>query len=251
MIKRLNITIVILAALAAALISACSSTATPTPSVNASALTNSTSAPVAAVPTTAPTSTPAPSPTPAVAPTSASLLDAFTKAQAALTTAKTIRLTINSTANGKKFSAVFEYVNPDAYHMTQSDGTEIIAIKDKGAYEKKNGKWSKLTLSASVLDPILANVNPIAIIDKQRQQISAKYTPQIGADVLDAKPMVTYAYNGAISLGAGSPIVGSVKFWYGVMDGWLYKWSGTDTKGDSGTATIEYNIPITIKAPIP
>ena len=253
MIKRLNITIVILAALAAALLSACASNAAPTPSRNSNAPTDSTSAPVAARPTTAPTSTPVPtaSPTPAAAPTSASLLDAFTKAQAALTSAKTIRLTINSTLNGKTFNAVFEYVNPGAYHMAQSDGTEMIAIKGKGAYEKKNGKWSQLPLPPNMLDQVLANVNPIAIVDKEKQQINAKYTPQIGAEVLDGKPMVTYAYNGAISLGTGSTIVGSVKFWYGVTDGWLYKWSGNDTKGDSGTATIEYNIPISIVAPIP
>ena len=235
--------------LLAALVSACGQAAAPAETPSAPTA----SAPATSALTIAPTSTPAPTPSPAstAAPTSVSLLDAFTKAQQALTSAKTIRLTINSTANGKTFSTVFEYVNPSAYRMTQSTGEEMIAIKDKGAYEKKNGTWSKLALPANVLDPILANINPIALVDKERQQINAKYTPQIGADVLDGKPMVTYAYNGVISLGSNVTINGSVKFWYGVTDGWLYKWSGSDTKGDSGTATIEYNIPISIVAPIP
>ncbi len=241
-------------AIVIALVSACGPKAAPTPSASSNAPTNSTSAPVVAGPTAAPTSTPAPtpSPTPAAAPTSASLLDAFTKAQAALTSAKTVRLTINATSKGKTTNAVFEYVNPDAYHMKVSDGTEIIAIRSKGVYEKKGGKWTKMPLPASMLDSILVNVNPTAIVDKERQQINAKYTPQIGADLLDGKPMVTYSYNGVISLGPSSGVItGSAEFWYGLTDCWLYKWSGSDSKGDSGAATIEYNIPISIVAPIP
>ena len=236
-----------------ALVSACGPKAAPTPSASSNAPTNSTSAPVVAGPTAAPTSTPAPtpSPTPAAAPTSASLLDAFTKAQAALTSAKTVRMTINATSKGKTTNAVFEYVNPDSYHTKVSDGTEIIAIRSKGVYENKNGKWSKMPLPASMLDSILVNVNPTAIVDKERQQINAKYTPQIGADILEGKPMVTYSYNGVISMGPNELITGTAEFWYGLADGWLYKWSGSDSKGDSGAATIEYNIPLSIVAPIP
>jgi hypothetical protein len=252
--KQLNRMIAMITVLvSAAILGACGPKATPTPSASSNAPANSTSAPVVAAPTVAPTSTPAPTPTTAstVAPTPVSLLDAFTKAQAALTSAKTVRLTSHWTTNSKTVNAVFEYVNPSAYHMKLSDGTEIIVIRDKGVYENKNGKWIKSSLPASALDTIIANINPAAIVDKQRQQLNAKYTPQIGADILNGKPMVTYAYNGIVSLGPNSTITGSVKFWYGVTDGWLYQWSGSDTKGDSGTATIEYNIPISIVAPIP
>jgi hypothetical protein len=245
-------TIVSTLVLLAALVSACGQAAAPTAALSAPTVSAPAAAPTTA-PTAPPTSTPAPTQTtaPTAASTPASLLDAFTKAQAALTSAKTVRLTSSLTTNAKTTTAVFEYVNPDAYHMKISDGTEIIVIKDKGVYQKKNGTWIKSTLPASALDAIIVNVNPAAIVDKERQQLNAKYTPQIGADILDGKPMVTYAYNGVVSMGPNQTITGSVKFWYGVADGWLYKWSGSDTKGDSGTATIEYNIPITIQAPIP
>ena len=236
----------------AALVSACGQAAAPTQAPSAPTVSAPAAAPTTA-PTAAPTSTPAPTQTTArtAAPTPASLLDAFTKAQSALTSAKTVRLTINGTMNGKTTNAVFEYVNPDAYHMKVSDGTEVIAIRGKGVYEKKNGTWVKEPLPASALDAIIVNVNPTAIVDKERQQINAKYTPQIGADILDGKPMVTYAYNGVVSMGPNETITGSIKFWYGVTDGWLYQWSGSDSKGDSGTVKIDYNIPISIVAPVP
>jgi hypothetical protein len=249
MTKQSSVIVVVLVALAAAILSACASSTAPTPSANSNA---PVVAAATAVPTVAPSMTPAPpTPEPTAAPTSASLLDAFTKAQAALTNAKTIELKISSTSNGKTATAVFDYVKPDAYHMTQSTGMELIAIKDKGAYEKKDGKWTKLPIPAAALDTIISNANPLAIVDKERQQISAKLTPQIGADLLDGKPMVTYTYNGTISLASNMTIVGSVEFWYGVTDGWLYQWKGSDTKGDQGTATIAYNTPISIVAPIP
>ncbi len=225
----------------AALVSACSPSAAPTPSTDSNAPTNSSSAPVAAAPTVAPTSTLVPTPSPA--PTTANPQELLSKALTALSSVKTLRLTVNGTTGGKTGTAVFEYVSPDAYHVTQPDGEEIIAIKGKGAYQKQGGKWSKVAIPVTALDKIIATVNPTAIIDKERQKLDQKTTPQVGADIVNGRPMVTYQYDNP----QGHP--GYVKFWYGVTDGLLYKFDGSDQTG-KGTGTIEYNVPITIVAPI-
>ncbi len=225
----------------AALVSACSPSAAPTPSTDSNAPTISTSAPVAAAPTVAPTATLAPTPSPA--PTTANPQELLSKALTALSSVKTLRLTVNGTSGGKTGTAVFEYVSPDAYHVTQPDGEEIIAIKGKGAYQKQGGKWSKVAIPVSALDKIIATVNPTAIIGKERQKLDEKTTPQVGADIMNGRPMVTYQYDNP----QGHP--GYVKLWYGVTDGLLYKFDGSDQTG-KGTGTIEYNVPITIVAPI-
>lgn len=244
--KRLNVMIVSAMLMIAAILSACAPSAAPTSSANSSAPTNSASAPVAAAPTAAPILTPAPTPSraPTAAPMSANPLEVLSKALSALSSVKTLRLTINATTGGKTTTAMFEYVNPDAYHMTQSNGDEMIAIKNKGAYEKKGGKWSKLSIPVTMIDTIITTVNPAAIIDKERQKLDQKTAPQVGADVVDGKPMVTYQYTNP------QGHLGYVKFWYGVTDGWLYKFEGSD-QTSKGVGTIEYNIPITLIAPIP
>ncbi len=225
----------------AALVSACSSSAAPTPSTDSNAPTISTSAPVAAAPTVAPTATLAPTPSPA--PTSANPQELLSNALNALNSVKTLRLIVNGTTNGKTEKAVFEYVSPGSYHVTQPDGTEDIVINDKGLYEKKGGKWSKLPVPITALNTVIATANPIAIIGKERQKLDEKTTPQVGADIMNGRPMVTYQYDNP----QGHP--GYVKLWYGVTDGLLYKFDGSDQTG-KGTGTIEYNVPITIVAPI-
>jgi hypothetical protein len=231
--------------IAAALVSACSSSAAPTPSANSNAPTNSASAPVAAAPTVAPTVAPTSTvaPTPSVAPTTANPQELLSKALSALNSVKTLRLTVNSTTSGKSGTVVFDYVSPGAFHVTQPDGTEDIVIKDKGAYEKKGSKWSKLPLPVTTLNTIITTINPVAIIDKERQKLDEKSTPQVGADIVGGRPMVTYQYNNP------QGHQGYVKLWYGVTDGLLYKFDGSDQTGKA-TGTIEYNVPITIVAPI-
>ncbi len=238
---RSSITIMSLSLLAAAALSACTSSAAPTPNANSNAPANSASAPVAAAPTVAPTSTVAP--TPSVAPTTANPQELLSNALTALNNVKTLRLTVNGTTNGKTGTAVFDYVSPGAFHVTQPDGTEDIVIKDKGAFEKKGTKWSKLPVPITTLNTIITSINPVAIISKERQKLDQKTTPQVGADILAGRPMVTYQYNNP------QGHQGYVKFWYGVTDGLLYKFDGSDQTG-KGTGTIEYNVPITIVAPI-
>jgi hypothetical protein len=242
-LNRLNPIIAGAMLICAAILSACGQGAAPAANANPSAPTEN--APVAAAPTVAPTQAPAPTqpPVPTAAPTSANPLEVLSKALTALSSAKTVRLTVNSTTAGKITTIVFEYVNPDAYHMTQANGDEMIAIKDKGAYEKKGGKWSKSPIAANLIDKIIVTVNPIAIIDKERQKLDQKTTPQVGADILGGKPMVTYQYANP------QGHLGYVKFWYGVTDGWMYKFEGSD-QTSKGDGTIEYNIPISIAPPI-
>ncbi len=252
-LNRLNLMIACAMLVSAALLAACGSSAAPAAENSANAPTAN--APVVVAPTLAATQAPAPTqpptattaptlpPAPTAAPTSANPADVLTKAMAALTSAKTVRLTVNVSTGGKTQSSVFEYVSPDSYHMNQVGGEEMIAIKGKGVWEKKAGKWSKSPIPANLLDNILANVNPIAIIDKERQKLNQKTTPQVGADVLGGKPMVTYQY--ADPQGKG----GYVKFWYGATDGWMYKFEGSD-QTSKGDGTIEYNIPISIAPPI-
>jgi hypothetical protein len=236
-----TILVPILALVATALLAACGQAAVTTSGTNSNA--SDTNVPVAPVSTAAPTQIPAPTPTlaPTPAPTSSNPLEVFAKAQTALLGAKTIRLTINITKSGKTSTDVMEAMTATAYHMVPSSGDEVIIIKGQGMYTKKNGKWTKSPVAASLLDSIIANVNPISYVGNLKQRMDAKVTPQIGADLLDGKPMVTYTY---------SAQGGSAKFWYGVTDGWLYKFETDDANGTKTVATIEYNIPITITAPI-
>ncbi|HXX17095.1 MAG TPA: hypothetical protein VEJ47_19495 [Candidatus Eremiobacteraceae bacterium] len=178
---------------------------------------------------------------PIAAPTSTGLQDAFTKAHAALTSVKTVRLTLDQTINGKTTRYVFEYVKPNAFHETAPD-QEAIVIRGQGAYDKQGGKWSSSPWTKEMLDIAIPTMDPIAMIDNETQLLNAKdITPQIGADVLNGKPMVTYAYSFA---------AGPRKLWVGATDGWLYKWTdGIPVKGLSETTTVEYDIPISIVAP--
>ena len=231
-----TILVAILALVATVLLAACGQAAVSTSGTNPNAS-------VTLVPTAAPTQTSAPTPTlaPTPVPTSSNPLEVFAKAQAALLGAKTVRLTVNVTKSGKTSTELMEAVTPAAYHMVPSSGDEVIIIKGQGMYTKKNGKWTKSPVAATVLDSVIVNVNPISFVDKLKQRMDAKITPQIGADLLDGKPMVTYSY---------SAQGGSGKLWYGVTDGWLYKFEGDDPNGTKTVGTIEYNIPITINAPI-
>ncbi len=251
--NRLNLVVAGALLISAAFLAACGFNAAPATGNNASAPTES--APAAAapavaatqapVPTTPPTATTAPTqpPAPTVAPTSANPADVLTNAMTALTSAKTLRLTVSGTTGGKTEASVFEYASPGSYQVTQPNGDDIIAIKGQGAWEKKAGKWSKINLPANLLDSIITNVNPVAVIDKERVKLGAKITPQVGADVVGGKPMITYQYNNPQGKG------GYVKFWYGATDGWMYKFEGSDSTG-KGDGTIEYNVPITIAPPV-
>ncbi len=256
--KRLNRPNLIIASallIIAAVLGACASSGAPASDNNPS--TPNQNAPLAAAPTVAPTQAPSPTQPPAptqapsptqppaatAAPMSANPQDALSKALAALSSAKTLRLTVNSSTAGSTETDVFEYVNPGAYHVMQSNGNEIIAIKGQGAYEKQAGKWSKLPIPANLLDQIIGTVNPIAVIDKERQKLDQKTTPAVGADILDGKPMVTYQYSNPLGH------AGYVKFWYGLTDGWMYKFEGSDQTG-KGDGTIEYNVPISITPPM-
>ncbi len=242
---RSIITIMTLSLLAAAALSACSSSAAPTPNANSNAPSNSANAPVVAAPTIAPTVAPTATtePTPSPAPTTANPQELLSKALSALNNVKTLRLTVSGTTSGKSGTAVFDYVAPGSFHVTQPDGSEDIVIKDKGAYEKKGAKWSKIAIPITTLNTIITSINPVAIIDKERLKLDQKTTPQLGADVINGRPMVTYQYNNP------QGHQGYVKFWYGVTDGLMYKFDGSDQTGKA-TGTIEYNVPITIAAPI-
>jgi hypothetical protein len=182
-----TILVPILALVATALLAACGQATVSTSGTNPNAS-------VTPVSTAAPTQTPAPTPTlaPTPAPTSSNPLEVFAKAQTALLGAKTVRLTINITKSGKTSTDVMEAVTAAAYHMVPSSGDEVIIIKGQGMYTKKNGKWTKSPVAATVLDSIIVNVNPISFVDKLKQRMDAKITPQIGADLLDGKPMVTF-----------------------------------------------------------
>ena len=231
--------------IAAALLAACNGAAAPLPATSGS----TDSAPIVSAPTVlataAPSSTPVPTlpPVPTVAPTSTNPLDVFKKAQDALLGVKTVRLTVNENKGGKTTTTVMESVTYTAFHMTSTTGEEAIMLKGVGVFEKKNGKWVKTALPAATLDKIILTANPATFIDKLKAQLTLKAVPQIGADVLGGKPMVTYAY---------TIPTGSIKLWYGVTDGWLYRFAGTTTADkSSGDGTLEYNIPLTIVAPIP
>ena len=243
--KNLTPRLVFGLALVAALLAACSGAAAPVPaSQNSAGSTPIVSASTVA-PTAAPSSTPLPTSTPAptVAPTSTNPLDVFKKAQDALLGVKTVRLTINDTKAGKTTTTVLESVTYTSFHMTSTTGEEAIMIKDVGIFNKEKGKWVKTAVPATALDKVILTANPAAFIDKLKLELSQKAVPQIGADVLGGRPMVTYAY---------TIPTGTIKLWYGVADGWLYRFAGTTTADKSqGDGTLEYNIPLTITAPIP
>jgi hypothetical protein len=237
--------IIICMTIVAMLLAACNGAAAPVPVTGNSAGSTPIVAAPTVPPTVAPSSTPLPTlpPAPTVAPTSSNPLDVFKKAEDALLGVKTVRLTITEIKAGKTTTTVLESVTYTSFHMSSTTGEEAIMIKDVGIFNKEKGKWVKTTLPATALDKVIVTANPAAFIDKLKLELSQKAVPQIGADVLGGRPMVTYAY---------TIPTGTVKLWYGVTDGWLYRFAGTTTADKSqGDGTLEYNIPLTIAAPIP
>lgn len=225
------------------------------PATQAAPQATATSAPPPATATTAPSATATKAPQPS-APTG-NPFDLIMNAHRAQMNAKSYRTrTIQTEASGKTSTITFEFVAPDRVHLTNNDGSETIAIKGVGTYQKPAaGQWIKSPFDFSEM--IFAFMDPKALAEFQNS-IVVSAVKFVGPDLIDTKPMFVYQYSSVLKgLGpGGSDINGTQKMWVGVTDGLPYKLEGDQDSAVTAGAkthsliTYDYDPNIKIEPPI-
>lgn len=159
--------------------------------------------------------------------------------------------TVIDAADGSHVTLLVEYVRPDRVHVVQPDGGEIIAIKGKGAWQKKDDQWTPM--GAQAADMFFGFLEPAAI-EEMLKLIQTDSVQFVGPELLDGKPMFVYTYKTTLNMGT-QPTQASNKIWLGALDGRAYRVeTNSDSlavagKQDHTVATYEYDSPITIEAP--
>jgi len=168
----------------------------------------------------------------------AEVLNAFRK----LSEQRTFRSNVITLYNAKPSTqSKFEYVAPDRFHAL-FDSIEFIII-GRTMYVHYNGNWVK-TNPEKPLN--LCFVDPKILESNYRSVANARY---INEDTLDVGTMSIFEYQ----LGC-SEANELVRVWIGntAQDGLLHRLEST---GSNGVRTIvtyyDFNVPITIAAPIP
>lgn len=239
-------------------------TAAPAPT-NASVPTNAVEPTNAPVATNAPAPTDAPAPTQAAAPTNAPAsgsgdvkppegapLDVVKKALLSVFESKSVRAkTVLMPAEGESQTLLLEYVKPDRMRIVQPDGTEQIAIKDKGIWKKEGDTWEG---EGPEMANMLFGFIEASAVEESLKNIQIDSVQFVGPDLLDGKPMFVYTYKTQVDLG-GTKNNGVGKIWIGALDGRPYKGdSESDSmaspgKTDRTEVTYEYDLPLDIQAP--
>lgn len=219
----------------------------------------------APAPTTAPLPTNPPAPTQVAAPTTAAggdlgsvkppegaPFDVVKKSLLNVFTANTVRANTNiETGDGSKSTLLLEYIKPDRMHIVQSDGGESIAIKGKGVWTKKDGKWE--AEDAQMADMLFGFIAPEAIQESLKTML-VESVQFVGPELLDGKPTLVYTYKTKLEFG-DTTSSGTGKIWIGALDGRPYRGESESesisTKGklDKTLVVYEYDVPITIEPP--
>jgi hypothetical protein len=219
--------------------------------------------PTTAPPTQAATSQPAteaPTATNAPPASGANALDLIANAMRAQASAKSFRSTILTTdSDGTTSTTVIEYVAPDRVHFTRTSssgqGSETIAIKGQGTWEKRNGKWIKSPVDLSAA--AFAFLDP-KVIDQLKSSVNIGSLHLVGPELLGTTPTLVYQYDESIK-GAGAnggDLNGTYKIWIGLTDQRAYKIEGdSDSAVKAGAkthtlVTYEYDINIQIQPPV-
>jgi hypothetical protein len=242
MMKRIVITVLSLICIG---LMSCGGSAAPAPP------TTSATPPIVPAATDAPTIAPTQTP---IQPPAGDPFEFIKSATLAQLQATSFRATTNlESGDGTKSQLIIEYVAPDRIHVNLGGGNEQIAIKGKGAWIKENDTWEASppgseailfsALSPESAEQTLANTK----IDTVRF---------VGVELLNAMPMFVYTYESEIDMGTGATIQGMNKVWIGVVDRRVHQVEATTNSivkegaQDRVIATYEYDIPITIEAPI-
>ncbi len=230
------------------------STATSAPTIKATAT---------LVPTAAPTDTPLPSATTAPQPSATTalepsattapvdnsgeakqlIIDAFNK----INTAYPFRVTETGnffSGNGTNSTRITEFAAADRTHTTlqgtSADGEEI-RIGDKVYIKLNGGSWTAASQSSQ---PGVDFTQLAAMLASSLTDIQST-----GSENLNGVDTLSYTFS--VSLGGST---GTGKVWIGAADGFVYRVDLSSVVQGvtlSETLTYEYNIQVTIEAPIP
>lgn len=176
------------------------------------------------------------------------------KATLAQLQSKSFRATTNTlNASGTSSTLVLEYVAPDRIHLVSNGTTEQIAIKDKGAWVKSNGKWASLG-DATAANMVFGLLDAKAI-DELLKQIEVSSVKYVGAEILDGKPTFVYQYSTSFSTGGTQVLKSNSKVWIDALDQRIVKLEAVNDslvkpgEKDMLTVTYEYDLPISIEPP--
>jgi len=187
-------------------------------------------------------------------PPSGSGLDVIRQATLNQLDAESFRATTKTeTADGTTSTLVLEYVSPDRLHLALDGTTEQIAIKDVGAWSKTGGAWSVLGDAASA-NMVFGMIAPEQI-ETQLQQIDADSVEYVGTEDVNGRPAFVYEYTSTFDLG-GQSVTSENKVWIDAEDQRTVRLEQTSNSllVEDGKDTVqveyEYDIPITIEAPM-
>lgn len=177
------------------------------------------------------------------------------KATLAQLQSKSFRATTNTlNAGGTSTTLVLEYVAPDRIHLVSNGTTEQIAIKDKGAWVKSNGKWASLG-DATAANMVFGLLDAKAI-DELLKQIEVSSVKYVGAEILDGKPTFVYQYMTSFDTGGTQVLKSNSKVWIDALDQRIVKLEAINDslvkpgEKDTLTVTYEYDLPLSIEPPI-
>lgn len=188
-----------------------------------------------------------------VEPPSGNPFDVISNAFLAQLQAKSFRATTNiEPASGDPSQFIIEYLAPDRLHVI-TDGEEQIAIKGKGVWSKEGDTWEEAP--SGFAEILFAALTPESV-QKTLKTVQVNSIRFVGVEQLDGKPMFVYEYESVVDAGGGNSIQGKSKVWIGATDRRTYRVEAVADSAskpgaqDKTTVTYEYDIPLTIEAPI-
>ena len=145
----------------------------------------------------------------APAASAASPIDAITASMKSLLDAKSFRVRMESTYDGKNSTQTFEYVSPDRIRLVGDMGEMIVA--GSNTYRKlPTGQWQKIPMDTN---QAFSSFRDPKIIDELRNSTDVKF---IGTDTVDGAPMKVYQYTATNAFGTN--ITTTSKAWIAASD---------------------------------
>jgi hypothetical protein len=184
-------------------------------------------------------------PTASAAQSDSSARDAVLKAMRAQRDAKMYR--VHMTLNNGTIQNVLEYVAPDRFHLTSSNGAETIIVGDKTYQRQKGGQWVPFPID---IGSIIAQFRDPKYLDQLAQGLTD--VQQVGSDTLNGMKMIVYTFKTDQKAG-DIQVTSTYKLWIGASDGLPYKQevqSHIVEIASNAVNTIEYDPSIKIDPPL-
>ncbi|HKP87143.1 MAG TPA: hypothetical protein VJZ26_13655 [Blastocatellia bacterium] len=145
----------------------------------------------------------------ASAPSNANPLDMVTSSMKAQLDAKSFRVRLESSYDGRNTTQVIEYVNPDRIRMTGGP-VEVIVVGSNTYTKLPTGQWQKTPMD---VNQMLSSFRDPKIIDELRNSTNVQL---VGTDTVDGMPMKVYQYTTTNAFGTN--ITTTSKAWIAASD---------------------------------